>query len=203
MHPKRPQDDFSAEIEAHIRLEADRFRERGMTEEQAIAAARRSFGNVTASRERFYESRRWLWCDWLKQDVRLGLRLLAKTPGWTAVAVATVALGIGAVTAIFSVVDTVLLRPLPFAHPGQLYNVTEGTTRLGDLAMAPDYFILREIVHSDSNSAIAEMGAYGTDDRVLFYGARGSAALRPNVSSGGRPAGRGKGGTAELRVMEA
>jgi len=160
MHPKRPQDDFSAEIEAHIRLEADRFRERGMTEEQAIAAARRSFGNVTASRERFYESRRWLWCDWLKQDVRLGLRLLAKTPGWTAVAVVTVALGIGAVTAIFSVVDTVLLRPLPFAHPGQLYNVTEGTTRLGDLAMAPDYFILREIVHSDSNSAIAEMGAY-------------------------------------------
>src|ERR1700733_12274025 len=132
MHPKRPQDDFSAEIDAHIRLEADRLRERGMTEEQAIAAARRSFGNVTASRERFYESRRWLWYDWLKQDVRLGLRLLAKTPGWAAGAAGTVALGIGAATAIFSIVDTVLLRPLPFAHPRQLYSVSEGTAMFGD-----------------------------------------------------------------------
>jgi predicted permease len=160
MHPKRPQDDFSAEIDAHIRLEADRLRERGMTEEQAVAAARRSFGNLTASHEQFYESRRWLWFDWLKQDLRLGLRLLMKTPGWTAVAAVTVALGIGAVTAIFSVVDTVLLRPLPFPHPTQLFSVTEGTTRFGELGMAPDYFILHEIVHGDSNSTIAEMGAY-------------------------------------------
>ena len=104
MHPKRPQDDFSAEIDAHIRLEADRLRERGMSEDEAITAARRSFGNVTASRERFYESRRWLWWDWLKQDVRFGLRLLAKTPGWTAVAALTVALGIGATAAILSLV---------------------------------------------------------------------------------------------------
>src|ERR1700691_832539 len=128
MHPKRPQDDFSAEIEAHIRLEADRLRERGMTEEQAIAAARRSFGNVTASRERFYESRGWRGWDWLKQDARLGLRLLARTPGWTAVAAVTVALGIGAATAIFSIVNAVMLRPLPFAHPRQLYSISEGKT---------------------------------------------------------------------------
>ncbi len=160
MRPKRPQDDFATEIDAHIRLEADRLRERGMTEEEAIAAARRCFGNVTASRERFHESQRWLWWDWLKQDVRFGLRLLAKTPGWTAVAALTVALGIGATAAIFSVVNTVLLRPLPFAHPSQLYSITEGRTKLGDLGLAPDYFILREIVHSDSNTAIDEIGAY-------------------------------------------
>ncbi len=134
-----------------------------MTEEEAITAARRSFGNVTASRERFYESRRWLWWDWLKQDVRFGLRLLAKAPGWTAVAALTVALGIGATAAIFSVVNTVLLRPLPFTHPSQLYSITEGRTKLGDLGLAPDYFILREIVHSDPNSAIAEVGAYDSE----------------------------------------
>ncbi len=160
MQPKRPQEDFSAEIEAHIRLEADRLRERGMTEQQALDAARRSFGNVTASREQFYESKRWLWWDALRQDLRLGLRLLAKTPGWTAVAALTVALGIGAVAAIFSVVNTVLVRPLPFPQPKQLYSVVGGNTRLGVISMAADYFILREIAHSDSTSNIAEMGAY-------------------------------------------
>jgi putative ABC transport system permease protein len=157
---KRRQNDFSAEIESHIRLEADRLHERGLSEEEALAAARRRFGNVTSSQERFYESRRWLWWDGVRQDLRLGLRLLAKTPGWTAVAAFTVALGIGAAAAIFSVVNTVLLRPLPFAHPEQLYNVIEGSGKLGQLAFAPDYFILREVAHSDSNSTIAEMGAY-------------------------------------------
>ncbi len=157
---KRQQNDFSAEIEAHIRLEADRLRARGMSEQQALDAARRSFGNVTSSQERFYESKRRLWWDWLRQDLRLGLRLLAKTPGWTAVAALTVALGIGAAAAIFSIVNTVLLRPLPFPHSGQLYSVIEGAAKLGDLGFAPDYFILREIVHSDPNATIAEMGAY-------------------------------------------
>jgi len=94
--------------------------------------------------------------------LRLGLRLLAKTPGWTAVAALTVALGIGATAAIFSVVNTVLLRPLPFPHPNQLYSVIGGNTKLGDISMAPDYFILREIAHRDPNSTITEMGAYDT-----------------------------------------
>ena len=56
-----------------------------------------------------------------------------------------------------------LLRPLPFAHPSHLYSITEGRTKLGDLGLAPDYFILREIVHSDPNSAIAEIGAYDSE----------------------------------------
>lgn len=160
MNRKRRQIDFSAEIEAHIRLEADRLRERGLSEPEALAAARRAFGNVTASRERFYESSRWPWWDALRQDLRLGVRLLAKTPGWTVVAALTVALGIGAAAAIFSIVNTVLLRPLPFPHPGQLYTVVEGAAVLGELSFAPDYFVLREIAHGDSNSAIEEMGAY-------------------------------------------
>lgn len=157
---KRRQNDFSAEIESHIRLEADRLHERGLTEEEALATARRRFGNITSSQERFYESRRWLWWDGVRQDLRLGLRLLAKTPGWTAVAALTVALGIGAAAAIFSVVNTVLLRPLPFAHPKELYSLAGISTKLGELGMAPDYFLLREIVHRDSNSTISEMGAY-------------------------------------------
>src|SRR5579872_3209959 len=122
---KHPRIDFTDEIAAHIRLEADRYRERGMSEEEALAAARRAFGNVTKTQEQFYESRRWLWFDALRQDLRHAVRLLVKTPGWTAVAALTVALGIGATAAIFSIVYTVLLRPLPFPHSGQLYTVSE------------------------------------------------------------------------------
>ena len=72
---QRKASDFSAEIEAHIQLETERLREQGLSEEEARAAARRAFGNVMHTEERFYEAHRWLWWDHLRQDVRFGLRL--------------------------------------------------------------------------------------------------------------------------------
>jgi hypothetical protein len=122
---RRRDDDFGAEIQAHVALETDRLIGEGLSPEEARAAARRAFGNVTRTKERFYESRRLLWLDELRQDVRYALRSFGRTPGFTAVAVLTLALGIGATTAIFSVVSAVLLQPSPYPTADRQVQIVE------------------------------------------------------------------------------
>ncbi len=179
---KRKPSDFRAEIEAHLALETEQLKEQGLSEEEARIAARRAFGNVTRAQERFYESGRWLWWDHLAQDLRYGLRMLARNPGFTVVTVLTLALGIGANTAIFSLLNAVMLRELPVQSPKQLVLFGKGKAggSSGDFASTElySYPFYREM--RQKNQVFSDVSAMLSVLFTKMHGAvGGSAELEP------------------------
>src|SRR5436853_567887 len=123
-------DEIQEEIAAHLRMAIADKMARGASRDEAERAARAEFGNVTHVAEVTREMRGGLWLERLGQDLRYGWRALRRTPAFTLVAVATLALAIGANSAVFTVVDRVLLQPLPFRDPGRLYAVSYLPTNL-------------------------------------------------------------------------
>jgi predicted permease len=115
------------EIASHLEEAADEYVARGLSREDARLLAARDFGGITQAKEIHREVRSFTWPDDLRQDVSYSFRRLIKDPGFTLIAVATLALAVGANTAIFSVVNGVLLNPLPYPAPDQLFAVYSRT----------------------------------------------------------------------------
>src|SRR5580658_486454 len=114
--------DSDEELRSHIDFAVEENLNRGMSKEEARSAAIRAFGGVTQTKERFRMLRGLPFLEVLAQDIRYGLRQLRNSPGFTLTAIITLALGIGANTAIFTLVEGILLRSLPVADPSRLYR---------------------------------------------------------------------------------
>lgn len=155
---KRSADDFAEEINAHIEIEADELKCEGLSEEEAHRKARVEFGSVCAAQERYHLKDRIVWFDNLLRDLRFTIRQLSKHPGFTATVVGTLALGIAAAAAMFTVVDHVLLRPLPFKNSGRLVVIQEGGGRNRRYSGAPWLDVEQWIAQSRSFDQIAVYG---------------------------------------------
>jgi putative ABC transport system permease protein len=180
---KRSQGDFSSEVQAHLDLEADRLMaEHGLPEQEAREQAQRAFGNVTRSEEFFYESDRLVWLDHLRRDAIYAFRQLSKDKGFTAIATATLALGIGATTSIFTLVHATLLKGLPYRDADRIISVKD--TRLvgqstGGLVGVPRFFDLRARSHS-----IDKLAFYYFDAPTLIAGSSSPTPLTGTQASG-------------------
>jgi len=141
MSPRRAERDMAHEIDAHLRLLQDEFELQGMSPEDARRAAKRAYGGVEQSKELHREARSFIWIEQLFKDIRYGARNLRRSPGFTLTAVAALALGIGANTAVFSIVNSVLLTPLSVPDPDR-FVVLMNTSEDGDSPVAsPANFI--------------------------------------------------------------
>jgi predicted permease len=173
--PTRRDDDIAREIRTHLELEAEARIAAGMSDVDARAAARRAFGNVTRTQEdvRAEWTRRWL--DEMVQDVRYALRTLRRSPAFTVVAVLTIALGIGANAAMFSVVNSALLQPLGYPRPEQLRVLsTDGS---GSVSPA-EYYELAEI-----DQSFAVVGAFAVGEANLSTQDRPRRVARATVTA--------------------
>src|SRR5438067_3240409 len=122
-HRKRADQELEREIASHLTLLEDDFQRRGMTPDEAWVAARRAYGGVEQAKELHRDERSLVWLEHAWQDLRCASRSLAKSPGFTLVAVITLALGIGVNTTLFTAFNALALKPLPVADPNEVVRL--------------------------------------------------------------------------------
>ena len=197
----RMESEMEAELRFHIEAYAEDLIRSGVPRAEAMRRARLEFGGIERAKEECRDQRGVSHFETLVQDLRYGLRMLRKSPGFTAVAVGTLALGIGANTAIFSMVNSVLLRPLAYYEPQHLYVIREIIPQISKFypslaANLPDFRIWQKECRSFDSIGIAEpvsMDLTGAGESEEIEGVRSSANLfdvlgvRPVVGRGFLP----------------
>lgn len=170
----QPREQFDGEMEEEMQLHRDlrtrENREAGLKEDEARYAAQRRFGNTLKLREQAHETWRWMWVDNLLRDLKYGARRLRNQPGFTMITVLTLALGIGANTAIFGLIQQVMLNPLPVEHASELYSLGDdkngccGGGFQGDFSVYsyPLYLYLRE-----HTTEFSDLAAFSSGDEAL------------------------------------
>ena len=197
---RRGDDDFAAEIEAHLQSEIDQLVAEGLSPAEARVAARRAFGNVTLTRERFHESRRIAWIEDLRRDVEYATRHLAANPLFTLTAILTLTLGIAATTTAFSLIDAVLLRPLPYPAIDRLVRINQDVTTEASAGteIVPVGLSKAEVdLLRHASFSLSEIGSYlpttmtltGAGDPVRLHGMQVSPDV---IAMLGVPAARGR-----------
>ena len=172
---QEPRDsEFQTEIEEHVKLLAERYCRQGMTVEAAMLAARRQFGNPTLLKEDLRSMQIIPAIEALRIDLRYAARMLRKNPGFAAAAVITLALGIGANTAIFSVCNAVLFKPLPYAEPNRLVMLSETDRNGGPGDVASANFVdWRDASRSFSGMAALRTSSFAPS---FILGGQGEAS---------------------------
>ncbi|MGB6875002.1 MAG: ABC transporter permease [Candidatus Acidiferrales bacterium] len=183
---RRVDEELDDELHGHIEQKTQSYIASGLTPQDARRAALLDLGGIEKRKEECRDARRVHWLQDLLQDLRYAFRMLRKSPGFTVVAAFTLALGIGANTAIFSIVDTVLLRPLPFKNPSRLVMLWEGLPEIGYPKIegsAPDIVLYqREQRSFDSIGAFQNKDfdiSGGSDEPERITAARVSASTFP------------------------
>jgi len=177
----RSDKELDDDIQAHLDLLTDEYVRRGLSSDDARAAARRTFGGIEQMKEAYRDRRGVPFLDALAQDTRLAIRMLRRTPGFTAVAICSLALGIGASTAAFSVFNAVMLRPLAVPDPDQMVLVQPLRRGARFVLFNPTFEALRERQHTLS-------GLFAVSDqpylKVTFDDAEVPTYVRGSLVSG-------------------
>jgi putative ABC transport system permease protein len=168
--------EFEQEVRSHLQLLADRFVAQGMSRDDAAAAARRQFGNLTQLQEERRELLTLVSVEDLWRDLRYALRSLGRSRGFAAVAIATLALGIGASTAIFSVIDNVLLEPFPYKHAGRIvFPQIHDATQAGEEGR--DEYTSNELLEFASHNRVFDAVIGTSGDPVVYKRGEGAEWL--------------------------
>ncbi|HEX5109827.1 MAG TPA: ADOP family duplicated permease [Vicinamibacterales bacterium] len=162
VRPRRLERDIERELQFHVAERADELRAEGVSADEAVRHARRQLGNFVVQRERLRDVNVSAWVEGLLRNVRLAIRTLLRTPAFSIGVIVTLALGIGANGAVFSAIDAILLRPLPFHDADRLVRLFEIRTASGNTNIAP----VRLDDWNRLNSTFEAISGYFTDDVV-------------------------------------